>query len=190
MPSLRGAAALVGLLLLLLGPTAASAPKTDKVTVKNGDVITCEIKSLERGILRVGTDSMGDLDIEWEDVVAVSSDQGLLIETVHGIRYLGTLAPAGDPAMIEVHVADEDEADAEVHEIPKWDVVLITPIEKKFTDKLKADREKIHRQAQGRSEPRLQLHQVERRRTVDLRCRRALPNREIPPAHRRQRHHH
>ena len=139
MPSLRGAAALVGLLLLLLGPTAASAPKTDKVTVKNGDVITCEIKSLRRGILRVGTDSMGDLDIEWEDVVAVTSDQGLLIETTDGTQYLGTLAPSGDPAMIEVHVADEDEADAEVHEIPKWGVVLITRIEKKFIDKLKAD---------------------------------------------------
>ncbi|MFQ5757335.1 MAG: DUF481 domain-containing protein, partial [Acidiferrobacterales bacterium] len=66
-------------------------------------------------------------------------DQDLLIETTDGTRYLGTLAPSGDPAMIEVHVADEDEANAEIHEIPKWDVVLITPIEKKFIDKLKAD---------------------------------------------------
>ncbi|MCZ6731757.1 MAG: DUF481 domain-containing protein [Acidiferrobacterales bacterium] len=139
MPALRGVAALVGLLLLLLGPTAAPAPKTDKVTVKNGDVITGEIKSLQRGILRVSTDAMGTLDIKWEDVVAVSSDQNLLVETVDGTRYLGTLAPSGDPATIEVHVADEDEADAEVHEIPKRDVVLITPIEKKFIDKLKAD---------------------------------------------------
>jgi hypothetical protein len=138
-PALRGAAALVGLLLLLLGQTAAPTPKTDKVTVKNGDVITGEIKSLQRGILRVGTDSTGDLDIEWEDVVAVTSDQDLLIETTDGTRYLGTLAPSGDPAMVEVHVADEDEADAEVHEIPKWDVVLITPIEKKLIGKLKAD---------------------------------------------------
>ncbi len=135
----RGIAALVGLLLLLLGPTAAPAPKTDTVTVTNGDVITGEIKSLERGILRVGTDSMGDLDIEWEDVVAVTSDQELLIETTSGARYLGTLAPSGDPAMIEVHVADEDEADAEIHEILKWDVVRIKPIEKRFIDRLKAD---------------------------------------------------
>jgi hypothetical protein len=126
----------LGSLLLLVCVNAALAANTDKVTLENGDVITCEIKSLQRGILRVSTDSIGDLDIEWEEVVAVTSDQHLLVETVVGTRYFGTLVASDDPAMIKVQVADED---AELHELAKSEVVLITPIEQKFIDKLKAD---------------------------------------------------
>ena len=129
----------VGLALLLLYANALFAANTDKVTLANGDIITCDIQSLKRGILRVGTDSMGDLDIEWTDVVAVTSDQDLLIETVDGSRYFGQLAKSRDPALIIVQVADEDDEDAELHGLVRAQVVLITPIEKKFRDRLDLD---------------------------------------------------
>lgn len=126
-------------MLLFFCVNAASAPKTDKVTLENGDVITGELKSLERGMLRVGTDSMGTLDIEWEEVVAVTSDQDLLVETVDGTRYFGSLVASDDPTLIKVRVADADDEDAELHEVIKSEVVLITPIEKKFGAKLKVN---------------------------------------------------
>lgn len=135
----RSVAPFVGSLVFLFCVNVALAAKTDKVKLINGDVITCEIESLKRGILRVSTDSMGTLDIEWDEVVAVTSEQDLLVETVDGTRYFGALVISDDPAMIKVQVADEDDADAELHELAKSEVVLITPIEEKFIDKLEAD---------------------------------------------------
>lgn len=126
----------VGLLLLVVCVSAALGANTDEVTLVNGDIITCDIQSLKRGILRVGTDSMGDLDIEWTEVVAVTSDQDLLIETVDGTRYFGGLARSNNPALIKVRVADQEDEDAELHEVVKAEVVSITPIEEKFRDKL------------------------------------------------------
>ena len=127
-------------LILFLAPLSPTlAGNTDKVTLLNGDIITCDIQKLRRGILRVGTDSMGDLDIEWTDVVAITSDQGLLIETVDGTRYFGRLARSNDPALIIVQVADNEAEDAELHEVVKAQVVSITPIEEKFRDRLDLD---------------------------------------------------
>jgi hypothetical protein len=115
------------------------AANTDKVTLLNGDIITCEVQSLRRGILRVGTDSMGDLDIEWTDVVGITSDQHLLIETVDGTRYFGGLVSSDDPALIKVQVAGERGEGAELREVAKAQVVLITPIKEKFLGKLDVD---------------------------------------------------
>ena len=110
------------------------AANTDKVTLLNGDIITCEIQRLERGILRVGTDSMGDLDIEWTDVVGITSEQHLLIETAEGIRYFGRLTGSDDPAFIKVQITEK-----EVREVARVQVVLITPIEEKLRDRLDLD---------------------------------------------------
>lgn len=124
-----------GLVLFLVQLSAVLAANTDKVTLLNGDIITCEIQSLRRGILRVGTDSMGDLDIEWTDVVGITSDQYLLIETVEGTRYFGRLTTSDDPTSIMVRVS----VDVEPRKLPKAQVVLITPIEEKLRDRLDLD---------------------------------------------------
>jgi len=123
-----------GLVLFLLQISAVLAANTDKVTLLNGDIITCEIQRLERGILRVGTDSMGDLDIEWTDVVGITSEQHLLIETAEGIRYFGRLTGSDDPAFIKVQITEK-----EVREVARAQVVLITPIEEKLRDRLDLD---------------------------------------------------
>jgi hypothetical protein len=49
-------------------PDLAWARKTDVVTMANGDRVTCEIKTLDRGMLEVSTDSWGTISIEWEEV--------------------------------------------------------------------------------------------------------------------------
>jgi Protein of unknown function, DUF481 len=135
----RYALTLGALALFLVHLSAVLAANTDKVTLLNGDIITCKIQNLRRGILHVGTDSMGDLDIEWTDVVSVTSDQHLLIETADGTRYFGRLVSSGDPTLIKVEVPSEHGEGTELREVVKAQVVLITPIEEKLRDKLDVD---------------------------------------------------
>ena len=49
---------------LVLAAAPALAQRTDVVTMANGDRVTCEINTLDRGILEVATDSWGTISIE------------------------------------------------------------------------------------------------------------------------------
>jgi hypothetical protein len=68
---------------------AAAAPKTDVVVLVNGDQITGEVKSLEHNQLKVSTDHMGPVYIEWDKIRSVRSNQYLLLERSDGSRYYG-----------------------------------------------------------------------------------------------------
>jgi len=94
----RAASTFVGCLALvgLLAGAEASAAKTDVVVLVNGDAITGEVKSLDFGTLRYSTDSMGTVQIDWEDVVSLVSNQSLQFEVVDGRRYYGTVTPGGE----------------------------------------------------------------------------------------------
>jgi putative salt-induced outer membrane protein YdiY len=78
-------------LLALFASSHALAAKTDVVYLANGDRLTCEIKSLERGQLKVSTDSMGTVYLEWDDVLHVSSPAQFIVERADGRRARGTL---------------------------------------------------------------------------------------------------
>ncbi len=96
MTTLTGAGRIAGWLVtttLCAGSGAAFArEKTDIVELRNGDRVTCEIKNLERGRLKVSTDSMGTLYIEWKDIVRVTSNELYVVELQDGRRLDGTLA--------------------------------------------------------------------------------------------------
>ena len=70
------------------------AAKMDVVELQNGDHITGEVKSLNRGILEFDTDHMGTLYIEWQHVARLKSDQVVEVELSSGKRSFGHLAPA------------------------------------------------------------------------------------------------
>jgi hypothetical protein len=110
------------LFLLCLTP-AAQAAKTDVVRLLNGDDVTGEVKSLEFGKLRYSTDSMGTVSVEWEEVVALTSDQALQVEVTSGARYFGNLVPASEGGMVAIAVGGN------VRELEILEVVRITPIE-------------------------------------------------------------
>jgi hypothetical protein len=59
-----------------IGSPALARDKTDVILVSNGDRLTGEIKQLEHGILRLGTNYMGEVQIEWDDIVRIESDFG------------------------------------------------------------------------------------------------------------------
>ena len=115
-----------GFLLLLLSCLAvlpAQAQKLDTVVLINGNSVTGEVKSLEFGRLRYSTDSMGTVNIDWEDIVNVVSPQTFQVELTDGTRYFGRLLPTESRFHIEVDTFDGNR----VFESPR--VVRITPIE-------------------------------------------------------------
>lgn len=93
------------LLLTLAAWLATSAPafaqKTDVVELANGDRITCEIQKLDRGRLSVKTDGIGNIVVEWDDVVRVTSTARWDVELTSGSRLTGTLG-GGEPRVMQL----------------------------------------------------------------------------------------
>lgn len=116
---------LIGLALIAAPVTAGS--KTDKVTLMNGDVLTCEIKELERGVLSCKTDSLGTVSIEWPEVVQLlSSDYTQLVELDDGTRMLGHLTLPKEEGNLRVVLGDFE------REVPLYRVVRMVPIKKEI----------------------------------------------------------
>ena len=90
--------------------SAVAQGRTDVVVLMNGDRITCEIKRLERGQLTVRTDSMSTVQIEWEDIVRVSSVERFEVELESGEKHIGTLLPPTQDGQLEV--AGEEATDS------------------------------------------------------------------------------
>ncbi len=90
------------ILLQLMSTPLLGRDKTDVVILTNGDHITGEIKALERGKLRLSTDSMGTVKIDWEDIAQVTSQWFFEVETETGLRTVGSLAPAAEPERMEI----------------------------------------------------------------------------------------
>jgi hypothetical protein len=79
--------------LLVLLATPALAAKTDVVVLRNGDRLTGEVQQLERGRLRLKTDNLGTVEIEWDKVESVAAAAPFDVDDLRGSRYLGSLVP-------------------------------------------------------------------------------------------------
>lgn len=86
-PALKISALSVILLLSVIG----LAQKTDKVFLKNGDVITGEIKSLKFAMLRFDMSGPGNIDIKWEEVVQIRSEKLFQVALSNGVVLLEKL---------------------------------------------------------------------------------------------------
>ena len=80
--------------LLLVTAVWSTVSLADVVTFANGDRLTGEVKSLERGKLRFDSAATGTIPVEWDEVVQLTSSQNVQVETVSGERYLGPLTAA------------------------------------------------------------------------------------------------
>ena len=96
----------------------------------NGDRITCEIKRLEQGRLTVRTDSMSTVQIEWEDIVRVSSVERFEVELESGEKYIGTLLLSTQDGRLEV--AGEEATDS----LDLQAVVRLSPMGESFFRRL------------------------------------------------------
>ena len=121
------------IVLLVASIPALPAPKTDVVLMQNGDRITCEIKGLDRGRLTVKTDDLGTIDVEWDRVARVVTNQQMQIETVDGHIYFGSLVPPDIPERLRLKGADASK------DFELLDVVRMAPIETKLIKRFSGD---------------------------------------------------
>jgi len=103
--------------------------KTDLVFLSNGDRLTGEIKQLDRGILKLSTNDIGTINIEWEDVDSLNSVYQFRVEDRFGAKYFGAVFLTR-PGMLQVIRGGQ------VEEAGQVDVVAITPLETSFWQQL------------------------------------------------------
>jgi hypothetical protein len=116
---------------------AAGSPnafaQTDVLSFHNGDRLTGEVKSLERGKLRFKTAATDTISIEWEEVAHLNSNQNIQVETQDGRRFLGHLSGTAEEDVVTVETASGPV------ELEVQHVVLMTPIEARGISRLDGD---------------------------------------------------
>ena len=124
------ACVVIALMALCDQGTANAQPKTDVVTLANGDRITGEVKGLDRGRLEFKTDDAGTLYLEWDKLMSVVAiTRNVEVVTYDGRRFLGALGPAGTRTLAVV-APDQTVA------LPMPEVTIIRPIGTSFWRKL------------------------------------------------------
>jgi hypothetical protein len=127
MPSTR---TLLLFLIFLLVCSPARAEKTDVVYLHNGDRITGQAKSLDRGKLEFKTDHMGTVYIEWENIAEIISTTGQAVELANGQRFYG---PLHKPDNSDMMIVSTEQGAVSVGTL---DVVSMYPVEAGFWDRL------------------------------------------------------
>jgi hypothetical protein len=118
---------LLSLCLAAMPLVAGAAPKTDVVTLINGDRYTGEIKGLEQGKLKLKTDAAGTIYIEWNKIASLKTNQYLQVELEGGQKFLGQVPKAGEAGAMRV--VDDPDA-GEPRDVALEHVVRISPIER------------------------------------------------------------
>ena len=98
------------------------ASYTDKVFLHNGDIVTGNIKELDRGKLRVKTRTMDTVLINWVDIEHIESDKHLRVEGTDGRFNYGTIGTTGEGDNLTI------DQSGETVEIPLLSVAAIQPI--------------------------------------------------------------
>ena len=119
------------LLALLLCSNVWARDRTDIIWLANGDRVTGEIRQLEHGQLRVTTDSLGEVFVEWDDVTRIESDYDFQFERTDGIRITGSIVKSPDQK--EIMLANEEQTVSFAHE----NVIRISQIEDSFWERLR-----------------------------------------------------
>ena len=74
----------------------AAAGRADQVVLSNGDRITGTVKSADGSTLIIKTDYAGELNVKWDAVKSVSSDQPLYITAKDGRRLEGKVSTTAE----------------------------------------------------------------------------------------------
>jgi len=130
-PGCRGWHVIAGVFLAITfwSGSVHAFQKTDVIILKNGDRITGEIKKYERGKLRLSTNTMQTVYIEWPHIASIRSDKTLEVELDSGQRMFGSLHPTEDETKM---IVQTQLTTAVVEQV---DIVEVTPIKEGFWDK-------------------------------------------------------
>jgi len=119
--------------VLTIALSTCAFAKTDVVIFVNGDRLTGEVKSLERGKLRFKTAATDTISIEWDDVARLTSNQNIQVETDEGDRYLGHLVADAEAGQVIVKTVSGPKT------LDAGRIVFMNPIEKTGIERFDGD---------------------------------------------------
>jgi len=125
--------------LLFLAPPLFAREKTDTLVMKNGDRLTCEIKSLQEGVLYVSLDYiLGTSSVQWSKVAYLESNQLFIVKTTDGSVYSGTLSTAEteDKRPVQIEVVESVEKRTA---LPRREIVKISETSETFWQRFSGD---------------------------------------------------
>jgi hypothetical protein len=110
--------------------------QSDVLVMKNGDRLTCQVKSLEAGVLKVDLDYVdGAISIDWLKVARLESKFLFLMQLQDGSLYSGNVvnpeALPGTPVKIEIQTEEGESVT-----VDKSDVVRMTQMSESFAQRL------------------------------------------------------
>lgn len=107
--------------------------KTDILHMKNGDRITCEIKSLEHGVLTIRMQyTNSDVSIDWGQVERLESKQMFVIETRKGEYYKGEITTDAEKGnFVDVKLGESST------EVPHPNIVTVEELGRNFWGRMK-----------------------------------------------------
>jgi Protein of unknown function, DUF481 len=115
---------LLFVLVCVVSPVAARE-KSDVLVMRNGDRLTCEIKSLSADVLYVSLDyALGTVSIDWFKVDHLESHQLFVVKTQSGEVYSGTLSMPKTEAKRPVSIEVVDPAGGKV-DLPRTQVTKV-----------------------------------------------------------------
>lgn len=119
-------------LFLIFGGLLAYA-QTDTLIFEDDQTIVGEIKSMDRGVVRIETEySDSDFNIEWKKVKKIYTSTEFLITLEDGIKYFGPIHSVSDSTVKISTVLGMS------FEYPIIEVVYLSPLEKSFADRFDA----------------------------------------------------
>ena len=114
----------------LAAATAAAGAKTDVIAFKNGDRLTGEVKSLDRGKVSFDTDAAGVIKVEWDDIEQLFSKTTFEIALENGERLYGAIVETTRPSEIRL------QTNSTTLDLPIATVVRMTPIKSTIIDRM------------------------------------------------------
>ena len=112
------------LFFLLFFNTLILAQKTDKLYLLNGDELTCEIKTLEYGMLTAKTDDIGTLSIKWDKISRITSKEYFEIELSDGSKYFGPIVDSKKKQVLRVLLFDSSMVDLDMENIVEINQIM------------------------------------------------------------------
>jgi hypothetical protein len=109
----------------------ALAQKTDVITLNNGDDITGEVKELKRGKLKLSTDAMSTVYVQWPKIsTLVTEGKTFEVELEDGTVYFGSLRKAEGADQVRVLV------DGDTATVATVDVVRLSRIKESVWEQI------------------------------------------------------
>ena len=122
---------IISLILLFIAKDACASSKIDTIYLQHGDRITGEVKSLENNYLKLSTDDLSTISIKWNNIDSVKILNNMRIVFDDGQIVYGKLMPSGKDGSCYIWSNIGEPRLKLLSEI-----VLLSPLEKKFVDRL------------------------------------------------------